>query len=105
MTSPALRIALDAIYNDANVATTARYVPQSGGAPAHFVRILWKHPDAAFKPFAAGGQAPQRVAELRVTRGTQGLAEGDLLIVGQESFTVANARRDRGGLYWTVEVA
>lgn len=73
------------------------------------VRILWKSPDDVFRGGLAGGEAPARIAEVRVSE-LASVAEGDIFTptdgadAGVE-FTVARAsKRDSDRLVWTLEV-
>lgn len=79
----------------------ASYTP-SGGSAAD-VTVIVKTPEGDLSGFSLGARRVGRVADVRASE-VASPAEGDLLTIGGESFTVRGATPDAERLVWSLDL-
>ncbi len=98
----AFAAAMDAIFQDANMAAEATWTPQ-GGAPLP-VRVIRKAPDDLTSFGAARILSDTTLIDVRVSE-MPSVKSGDTIIIGPDTFTVqGEPKRDREHLVWTIEL-
>jgi len=98
----AFAAAMDAIFQDANMAAEATWTPQ-GGAPLP-VRIIRKAPDELTSFGAARILSDTTLVDVRVGE-MASPKPGGTIIIGPDTFTIqGEPKRDRERLIWTLEL-
>ena len=98
----AFSAAVDAIFQDANMAADAIWTPQ-GGAPLP-VRVIRKAPDELTSFGAARILSDTTIVDVRVSE-MPSPKPGDTIIIGADTFTIqGEPKRDRERLIWTLEL-
>jgi len=98
----AFAAAMDAIFQDANMAAEATWTPQ-GGAPLP-VRAIRKAPDEVVTFGAARILSETTLVDVRVSD-MASPKPGDTVIIGPDTFTIqGEPKRDRERLIWTLEL-
>jgi len=98
----AFATAMDAIFQDQNMAVEATWTPQ-GGAPLP-VRVIRKAPDELITFGAARIMSNTTLVDVRVSD-MPSVKFGDTIIIGPDTFTVqGEPKRDREHLVWTLEL-
>jgi len=98
----AFAAAMDAIFQDANMAADATWTPQSG-APLP-VRVIRKAPDELTSFGAARILSDTMIIDVRVSE-IPTPKPGDTIIIGADTFTIqGEPKRDRERLIWTLEL-
>jgi hypothetical protein len=98
----AFAAAMDAIFNDANMAADATWTPQ-GGLPLP-VRVIRKAPDEMTTFGAARILSDTTIVDVRFSE-MPSPKPGDTIIIGADSFTIqGELKRDRERLVWTAEL-
>jgi len=98
----AFAAAVDAIFQDANMAADATWTPQ-GGAPLP-VRVIRKAPDELTTFGAARILSDTTLVDVRVSE-IPAPKPGDTIIIGTDTFTIqGEPKRDRERLIWTLEL-
>jgi len=98
----AVAAAMDAIFQDANMAADATWTPQ-GGAPLP-VRVIRKAPDEMTTFGAARILSETTLVDVRVAE-MASPKPGDTIIIGADTFTIqGEPKRDRERLIWSLEL-
>jgi len=98
----AFTAAMEAIFQDANMAVEATWTPQ-GGVPLP-VRIIRKAPDEMVTFGAARILSDTTFIDVRVSE-MPSPKPGDTIIIGPDTFTIqGEPKRDRERLVWTLEL-
>ena len=98
----AFAAAMDAIFQDANMAAEATWTPR-GGAPLP-VRVIRKAPDEVVTFGAARILSETTLVDVRVSD-MASPKPGDAIIIGPDTFTIqGEPKRDRERLIWTLEL-
>ena len=98
----AFAAAMDAIFQDANMAADATWSPQ-GGAPLP-VRVIRKAPDELTSFGAARILSDTTLVDVRVSEAANP-RPGDTITIGPDTFTIqGEPKRDREQLIWTLEL-
>jgi len=98
----AFAAAMEAIFQDANVAAEATWTPQ-GGAPLA-VRVIRKAPDELTTFGAARILSDTTLVDVRASE-MPAPNPGDTIVIGADSFTIqGEPKRDRDRLIWTLEL-
>jgi len=98
----AFSAAMDAIFQDQNMAVEATWTPQ-GGAPLP-VRVIRKAPDELTSFGAARILSDTTFIDVRVSE-MPSPKPGDTIIIGVDTFTIqGEPKRDRERLVWTLEL-
>ena len=98
----AFAAAMDAIFEDANMAVEATWTPQ-GGAPMP-VRVIRKAPDELTTFGSARILSETTFIDVRVSD-MASPKPGDTIIIGSDTFTIqGEPKRDRERLIWTLEL-
>ena len=98
----AFAAAMDAIFQDANMAVAATWTPQGGGPLP--VRVIRKAPDELTTFGAARILSDTTLVDVRVSD-MPSVKPGDSIIIGLDSFTIqGEPKRDRERLIWTLEL-
>jgi len=98
----AFAAAMDAIFEDANMAAEATWTPQ-GGAPMP-VRVIRKAPDELTTFGAARILSETTFIDVRVSD-MASPKPGDTIIIGSDTFTIqGEPKRDRERLVWALEL-
>jgi len=98
----AFAAAMDAIFQDANMAADATWSPQ-GGAPLP-VRVIRKAPDELTSFGAARILSDTTLVDVRVSE-VANPRPGDAITIGPDTFTIqGEPKRDRERLIWTLEL-
>ena len=98
----AFAAAIDAIFQDQNMAAEATWTPQ-GGVPLP-VRVIRKAPDELTSFGAARILSDTTIIDVRVSE-MPSVKSGDTIIIGADTFTIqGEPKRDRERLIWTLEL-
>ena len=98
----AFSAAVDAIFQDANMAADATWTPQ-GGVPLP-VRVIRKAPDELTSFGAARILSDTTLVDVRVSE-IPTPKPGDTIIIGADTFTIqGEPKRDRERLVWALEL-
>jgi len=98
----AFAAAMDALFQDANMAAEATWTPQ-GGAPLP-VRVIRKAPDEMTTFGAARVLSETTLVDVRVAE-MANPKPGDTIIIGPDTFTIqGEPKRDRERLIWSLEL-
>ena len=98
----AFAAAVDAIFQDANMAAEATWTPQ-GGAPLP-VRVIRRAPDEVSSFGSARILSETTLVDVRVSD-MASPKPGDTIIIGPDTFTIqGEPKRDRERLIWTLEL-
>ena len=98
----AFAAAMDAIFQDANMAAEATWTPQ-GGAPIP-IRVIRKAPDEMVTFGAARILSDTTHVDVRVSE-MPSPKPGDTIIIGPDTFTIqGEPKRDRERLVWMLEL-
>jgi len=98
----AFAAAMDAIFDDANMAAEATWTPQ-GGTPLP-VRVIRRAPDEVVTFGAARILSDTTLVDVRVSE-IPTPKPGDTIIIGPDTFTIqGEPKRDRERLVWTLEL-
>ena len=98
----AFAAAVDAIFQDANMAAEATWTPQ-GGAPMP-VRVIRRAPDEVVTFGAALILSETTLVDVRVSE-IPSPKPGDTIIIGADTFTIqGEPKRERERLIWTLEL-
>ncbi|NOX73483.1 MAG: hypothetical protein GXP03_07635 [Alphaproteobacteria bacterium] len=99
----AFAAAMDAIFQDQNMAVEATWTPQ-GGVPLP-VRVIRKAPDELTSFGAARILSDTTLIDVRVSSEMPSVKSGDTIIIGADTFTIqGEPKRDRERLIWALEL-
>ena len=94
--------AIDTLFTDANMAVDGDYTKNDGEVIS--VRVVMSREEEGAGLFSTGAVIGSLVAEIRTSE-LQGAAEGDVLTIGDDSYTVASVeRRDSGRYIWSLSL-